>query len=344
VSTTSRAGPLRVAHIVSALVIGGVEMGIVKSFEPVRRYMDYRVYYMKKPGTLQLGQKPALRLLLDLALKRTAVDVVVTSLWMAHPVGWISRLFGAKWVPFFHSAGIVHGVEGAVFSFAWRHSDLRLVDSAETGAFMSARYGSRAHRVVNYVFPVDEEPLPWGKREIDVIFVGRTDPVKRLDLIADLIEAYAGERERFRAVFVVSGGIPESLERLTRSFPGSVEVFSDVPNREVQRWLTRSRFYVMLSDTEGFSMSTAEAVLAGVVPVVRPVGEVGRYVSPECGLRVLDLSKEGLAAVARDMSRLMAREGEAAGMARRGRERMLEMYRPYVESFVAHVSEAAGQK
>lgn len=332
---------LSIAHIVPSLVTGGVEVAIAKSFNALRKQLDYRVYYVKTPGPLQLKQKPAWKLLFDLIVRRRKVHVVVTSLWAAHPFGYLARCMGAKWVVFFHSSGISHRLERFVFSVAWQRADMRLVDSIECGTSMSSLFGYRQWHAINYLFPSASQPETWKNRNIDIVFVGRPVPVKRLDLVVALVKAYAALQHDFRAVFAISGPPPECVNNLAKLYPASVDILVDVPNTEVQGLLASSRFYVLLSDYEGFSMATAEAVLAGAVPVVRPVGEISRYVTADSGIRVTDISDAGLILVASEMSVMMTQTDKADQMIITGREKLLQLYEPYVDSFVQRMQEVA---
>lgn len=340
---SNKEGRISVAHIAPSFVIGGVEVAIAKSFNALREQLDYRVYYVKVPGTLQLEQKSAWKLLLDLMIRRRKVHVVVTSLWAAHPFGFLAKCMGAKWVTFFHSTGSSHKLERLVFSIAWQRSDMRLVDSIECGASMSTLFGNKRWHAINYLFPVIHKLEDWGKRKIDVIFVGRVAPVKRLDLVADLIKAYAAQQQDFRAVIAISGQAPECVNNLAKQYPVSVEVVEDLPNSKVHELLVNARYFVLLSDYEGFSMATAEAVLSGAIPVVRPAGEVGRYVTANSGIRVMDISEDGLLSVAEKMSKMLAQPDKAEQMSLLGRKNLLQLYEPYVDSFVHRMHEAAGQ-
>lgn len=341
VSVRSTEKRISIAHIVPSLVIGGVEVAIAKSFNALREQLDYGVYYVKTPGPLQLEQKSVWKLLFDLVMRRQKIHVVVTSLWAAHPFGFLAKCMGAKWVVFFHSSGISHRLERFVFSIAWQRSDMRLVDSIECGTSMANLFGYRQWHVINYLFPIASKQKSWGNRNIDVIFVGRAASVKRLDLVVALVNAYATLQYGFHAIFAISGSPPECVNNLAKLYPASVDILINVSNTEVQELLANSRFYVLLSDYEGFSMATAEAVLAGAVPVVRPVGEVVRYVTADSGIRVTDISEAGLISVASEMSALMTQADKAEQMTLKGREKLLQLYEPYVDSFVQRMHEAA---
>lgn len=336
-----RTDRLRVAHVVPSLVIGGVEMAIEKSIGKLRQQIGYHVYYVKTPGPLQLGQRSAWKLLLNMALGREKVDVVISSLWASHLVGIMAKFLGAKWGAFFHSSGICHRLEQAVFSMAWKRADIRLVDSADCGRAMSKLFGERPRHTINYLFPLEQDTPPWAERSIDMVFVGRVAEVKRLDLVASLVAAFAQQQRHFSAVFAISGVPSAQLLALEERYPGSVQTLREVPNSDVQALLAKSRFFISLSDIEGFSMATAEAVLAGTLPVVRPVGEIGRYVSSNSGIIVSDVTPAALERVAQEMGALKLRPDIAENMISIGKKTMLALYEPYVDGFIQQVKELA---
>ncbi len=52
----------RVAHIVPAMYIGGVEVAIARSHEYLNESIDYRIYYVRNRGSLDCGQRHVLTL------------------------------------------------------------------------------------------------------------------------------------------------------------------------------------------------------------------------------------------------------------------------------------------
>jgi hypothetical protein len=83
--------------------------------------------------------------------------------------------------------------------------------------------------------------------------------------------------------------------------------------------LSRSRFYLLVSDYEGMSMSTIEAVQAGCVAVVRPVGEIGHYLDRASAIFVEDVSPEGIQRAAEAVCALWNDSEDAATLSARAR-------------------------
>lgn len=114
--------------------------------------------------------------------------------------------------------------------------------------------------------------------DIDVIFVGRLAPIKRIDL---LLGAIAGARRRLpgiRAVIIGDGPERASLEAQARQL-GLQDCLQFAGHQaQIAAWLTRARLFVLCSDTEGLSLALMEAMLCGLPALVPQVGDLGDLV------------------------------------------------------------------
>ena len=120
------------------------------------------------------------------------------------------------------------------------------------------------------------------KRSIDLVFVGRLNPIKQVDQFIRIVKAVSETIPSVKAVIVGDGPLMESLkievERL--GLAGNIEFLGK--RHDVETILARSRVFVLTSKSEGSSIAMAEAMAAGVAPVVADVGELS------------DLVKDGL--------------------------------------------------
>lgn len=332
----SVARPLRVAHVLPWMMIGGVETGVQRSLDALQHEFDYRVFHVRRaPGILDCGQRSIWHLLGGIVSGRWRPDLVVTSLSWAHPLGQLCQLLGIPWVAFFHSSGFSHARDEFSQRWAWRRADHCLADSEATRAAMATR-GERPCRVVPYRFMESAEVPAWAHREIDMIWVGRNHPDKRLDLFLALLDAVMARQPCGRAVLVVAGDVDATLAARAAARGWRLDVICNAGNDQVRALLRQARFYILLSDYEGMSMSTIEAVMAGCVPVVRPVGEIPVYVPPDAGLHVEDVSEAALARVAVQLCQLW-RDGEAAARMNRLALAGLAELPDYVSAFSAAI-------
>lgn len=284
-------------------------MGIANSINTISRAIDYRVFYVKRRGTLVVGQRHYLALLLGLLRGTWRPDVVVTSLWWSHPAGWLLKQVGVTWVAFMHSTGFSNKVDRFVNTWAWQRADGRLVDSESTRSFMST-FASLPADCVPYVFADRTDATGWQARQFDLIWVGRAVAVKRLDLLLQFLNELGNIGARVQAAVCIAGEIPQALIEYARHSVHQIEMHHNCENRTVQDIMRRSKFYALFSDYEGMSMSTIEAVQSACVPIVRPVGEIPSYLNPRSRVTLAGSSKEHLAQAAKQFVRLSADESQ----------------------------------
>lgn len=278
----------RVFYFVPTLNIGGVEVAIEKSLPELRQSLDIRVFYVITRGARDLGQRPWWTALKNLVVDRP--DVVITSLWPAHPLGLLFKLCGVRWVCFIHNVGFTHNTDKVVLTASMKAADEVAVDSAEAGVFVrSIRKSAKTH-VIPYVFPFPAHLAGIRKTRSSFIFAGRNKPQKRLDLVAAFFEHVLGTVPEAVCRFVIAGDVPPSVDRVAGGFAGRVEVDANIANDQVLERLSRSEYFVVLSDYEGFCMAAYEAVQAGCFVIYRDVGEIKKYVPRDRSFVVRDLN------------------------------------------------------
>ena len=287
---------MKVAHILPTMFIGGVETGISRFVEESENVLDYRVFYVKQRGKIDVNQQHVFNLFLCILSKKWTPDVVVTSLWYAHPFGWILSKMGIRWYAFFHLAAFSNKLDSIISKFAWRNSLVRLCDSSATHQFLGQFYNLTSC-VVPYVFKNDIELssfADWEKRYYDFIWVGRNHPQKRLDILIKFLENLNSKFENPKVLILLSADESKTLKAFAESASFEIEIRRNLKNNEVLNLLRQSKFYVSTSDIEGMSLSTIEAVQSGCVPVVRPVGEIRNYLDDSSCVRINKIDDEYL--------------------------------------------------
>jgi glycosyltransferase involved in cell wall biosynthesis len=119
-------------------------------------------------------------------------------------------------------------------------------------------------------------PDPAVQKDVDVVFVGGLEKVKRLDVLLQALALVRDQRPALRAVVIGEGERGEALQAQARAL-GLAEhvVFLGArPPAEVGRWLNRSRLFVMTSEREGLPMAMIEALSCGVPVVIMDIGDV----------------------------------------------------------------------
>lgn len=172
-----------------------------------------------------------------------------------------------------------------------------------------------------------------GPRDIDVAYVGRADPDKRIDRLLKVLAAIAQRRlgTRVAIVSLTEPQLADYKELVTARVAlgaglnvlGRVERVSDV--------LTRAKVLLLTSDTEGRTLAVLEAMACGAVPVVTEVGDLTEALdSGRAGVTVpLQGSEETVvAALADAVVALLHDEPRRQALAARGREYVRQEHDP----------------
>lgn len=126
--------------------------------------------------------------------------------------------------------------------------------------------------------PKPDNYLKNSEKIYDIIFVGRLEQVKRLDLLLGAIKIISDEIPELKAVLVGTG----SLENELRLKVDTLNIQKNVEfagfQRDVFPWLFKSKIFVITSDSEGLPLALMEAMTVGLPCVVSDVGELGEIV------------------------------------------------------------------
>jgi len=120
--------------------------------------------------------------------------------------------------------------------------------------------------------------LPPCRRDFHIIFVGRLSPIKQVHQFIDVVNAVKRHIPDVKAAIVGNGPLEEELRTYAKQLglAGHIEFFGQRVDVEV--FLARSKIFTLTSRSEGLSIAMAEAMCAGVVPVVANIGELGNLV------------------------------------------------------------------
>ncbi len=274
----------KVFYFVPTLDIGGIEVAIEKSLPDLMKKLDISVFYVKRRGRLDVGQLPWRSALKNIFIARP--DVVITSLWWAHPIGFLFKLAGIRWVCFIHSSQFAHCVDRMVCSASiWLSSEVA-ADSEKAAAFVRIIKKTVNIHVIPYIFPLPQQAVKVDRKRNSFIYVGRNGKEKRLDLIVDFFKHLLFNFPNVTCRFVIAGIVPATVLNLMEQFDKRVTVESNLSSIDVLCRLRASEYFVVLSDFEGFCMAANEAVQAGCVVVYRDVGEIKNYVLPELSFKM----------------------------------------------------------
>jgi glycosyltransferase involved in cell wall biosynthesis len=108
-------------------------------------------------------------------------------------------------------------------------------------------------------------PLPIAQREPIVVYVGRLEAYKRIDLVLDALAQIAPRRPAVQLVLLGRGAERARLERRAGALGISdrVAFLGFVADAERDAWLARARVCVCASRKEGFGLTVIEANAVG---------------------------------------------------------------------------------
>lgn len=117
-----------------------------------------------------------------------------------------------------------------------------------------------------------------GDRRIHLVFVGRLAPDKQVGQFVTVVDAVTRVMPSIRAAVVGDGPLIENL----RAYADRLGLTDNIEflgqRKDVEAILACSKIFVLTSQSEGLSIAMAEAMAAGVVPVVADVGELSDLV------------------------------------------------------------------
>jgi glycosyltransferase involved in cell wall biosynthesis len=158
-----------------------------------------------------------------------------------------------------------------------RQFDLVVVRGSRARAFLSDRGVQRVTIITGSVI-VPTNPSA-DDRPYDLVFVGRLAAIKQPLQFVDIVATLRQRLPAVRAAILGDGPLLNATRERAIAFgiEQSIEFFGQI--QDVQRVLCRSKIFVLTSRSEGLSIAMAEAMAAGVVPVVANVGDLADLVT-----------------------------------------------------------------
>lgn len=193
--------------------------------------------------------------------------------------------------------------------------DKIIVTSAEASAFIIDKYRLQPKKVLCLQNSIDTELFRPIKTtpNYDIIFVGRLEPLKNIELLLNAIESM-----KLRALIIGSGSMEKRIESFITK--NTVTWTARVANSDLPLFYNQARLFVLLSQYEGNPKSLLEAMACGLPCIGTDVHGIRDCISHNNnGLLV----KQNAEDVADAVARLLANPKEAADMGERARETVI---------------------
>jgi glycosyltransferase involved in cell wall biosynthesis len=116
--------------------------------------------------------------------------------------------------------------------------------------------------------------------KLKMIFIGRLESAKGIDLIIDMLEKWPLERIE-EWIFVGDGELHEALRNVVKRHNINARFLGFISQSDVLQALNEAHVLLLPSKSEGFPKVVSEAWVHGVIPIVSSVGSISHYVKNE---------------------------------------------------------------
>lgn len=157
---------------------------------------------------------------------------------------------------------------------AVRQFDLVVTMGTKARDFLRGIGATNSIEVIPGGIDPNEFPPPPDPRPIDVVGVFRLVPVKRIDVWLRAVAELRKQLPTVRAVAVGDGRLLDELLKLRHELGVDASVEFVGHQNDVPSWLSRSRVFLLTSDSEGVALSVMEALSGGCPVVVSDVGDL----------------------------------------------------------------------
>lgn len=211
-------------------------------------------------------------------------DILIVSLWRAALVGTLVKIFRPKIkvVLFIHSEKDTHFFDFIITRLALLSCHEVWFDSnASSNNRFKFLYKKLNKQVLSFnLRDITSKNIALKKNEPNFIYWGRISKDKGL---YRALEIFEGILKYFpQATFKIIGSHQFDYDEINqycvdRKLTNSVHFYDEMEFEDIEKLADEASFYLQTSKFEGFAMSVVEAMMMGLVPIVTPVGEIGRY-------------------------------------------------------------------
>ncbi len=280
-----------VVHVINAMEIGGVEVGVLSLLKSPERKnykvvvtngCDSRIY-----DSLTNDERDRLYICNGIFVALCQVlklkpDVIISSLWRAHLVSLMAKIFyrPTKRIHFVHSSMFAHNIDKFITKLSLRNACHVFFDSVQSKKWVSSYFSVRQSSVIPMNVTFSSTVKSTDFMPINFVYVGRFSKEKNLSYAIDFI----GELQKIEVnatldLYGRDDGQLEKLEKyiLTKNLSDCISFHNPVLPFEIESVMRKYNYYLQTSLSEGMSISVYQAIKNGLLPVISPVGEIPNY-------------------------------------------------------------------
>lgn len=220
-------------------------------------------------------------------------EILIVSLWRAALVGILIKLFRprVKIVLFVHSEKDTHFFDYIITRITLFFSKEVWFDSdaSSTNRFKFLFKKIKKHILSFNLRNIDIKEIGRKTNEPNFIYWGRISNDKGL---YRALEIFEGVLKYFpNATYKIIGSHQFDYHQIKqycvdRNLMESVKFFDEMNFDDIKDQAKFASFYLQTSKFEGFAMSVVESMMMGLVPIVTPVGEIGKYCNSKNSITV----------------------------------------------------------
>ncbi|MBB1290180.1 glycosyltransferase [Pseudoalteromonas sp. SR43-6] len=280
----------KIVHIINAMEIGGVEVGVLSLLKSDNNYHVITVKGADKNFISSLSESEKIRLHVCNgflhAIKKTyslQPDIICSSLWRGHIVN-LCTMFNLKKVQrvaFIHSTNYAHRVDFFINKLIECTVDKIFCDSKKTLEVVQQR--SKTPSVVvpmNVTF--NKQMLKQNNRDLSFVYIGRFSHSQKnlrdaLKFIK-LLKSKTTDSVKFTLFGRDDGDLSDILKYAKElQLESVVQYCGELNPVEVENKMSQFSFFLQTSLYEGMCITCFQAIKSGLIPVINPVGEMVQY-------------------------------------------------------------------
>lgn len=281
----------KVVHIINAMEIGGVEVGVLSLLKSDKskdyivvtvKGCDQNIYNSlseeeKRRVYISNGYLNAIKTLIKLR-----PTLIVSSLWRSHFISLIYKLLYPKLkrIHFVHSARFAHKVDRIIASISVFFADSIFCDSEKTLDWFELSFRNKCSFIIPMNVSFSKDVKTRSFYPFTFVYVGRFAKEKNIVASLDFIKEL--RTIGFPVSFDLYGRDDGSLKDLEsyvkkNNLSEIVNFHKALPPTLIEKEMRNYNYYLQTSIVEGMSISVFQAIKNGLFPLVTPVGEISNY-------------------------------------------------------------------
>ncbi|WP_028526436.1 glycosyltransferase [Runella limosa] len=288
----------KILHVIHGLTIGGVETAILSSFNDLNNDFDYNVFCIGNVDTSilttirsenlkkikKIGRIKDVFFILKF-IKDNPDIILVSSLWKAHAIHFFfKKIYNfQKSVIFLHSTRFAHLFDKYCTLLSLKIANEIWVDSDSASSFINP-FISKPIPIIKISFLLNHslkiKPISIISTHVKFISLGRLAPLKRIDLsILFIKELRSKGIDAYLDIYGPDNGfLNQILSLIRQSDLNNIVNYKGICDiSEVESTLAQYDAFILMSDYEGMSISTVQAMEIGLLCFLRNVGEITNY-------------------------------------------------------------------